>query len=187
MKSWKLNFFFIFFIFDRASRYICVIKTNLMHYLSSVYFVSQPLHVSGIFVAHHQEVYYIHTLYIHLNPANRQSTKKHNTYQLLYIYSVPPDDGLQICPKLLEVDWRNKQRISSASSGFNYIELKNCLFMEAYITLLIQYLTNSAKNSGTLAYVANCIFCRIFPTVKSTFYYTRFIDKYAGSIIHILV
>jgi len=28
-----------------------------MHYLSSVYFVNQPLHVSGIFVAHHQEVY----------------------------------------------------------------------------------------------------------------------------------
>jgi len=28
-----------------------------MHYLSSVYFVNQPLHVSDIFVAHHQEVY----------------------------------------------------------------------------------------------------------------------------------
>jgi hypothetical protein len=26
-----------------------------MHSLSSVYFVNQPLHVSGIFVAHHQE------------------------------------------------------------------------------------------------------------------------------------
>jgi len=65
-----------------------------MHYLSSVYFVSQPLHISGIFVAHHQDVYYIQ-LYMyttigtycdflfdcllsefHLNPANRQSTKK---------------------------------------------------------------------------------------------------------------
>ena len=32
-----------------------------MHYLSSVYFVNQPLHVSGIFVAHHQEVYCIYT------------------------------------------------------------------------------------------------------------------------------
>jgi len=40
---------------------VYVIKTNLMHYLSSVYFVSQPLHVSGIFVAHHQEVYCIYT------------------------------------------------------------------------------------------------------------------------------
>ena len=37
--------------------FIRVIKTNLMHYLSSVYFVSKPLHVSGIFVAHHQELY----------------------------------------------------------------------------------------------------------------------------------
>ena len=27
-----------------------------MHYLSSVYFISQPLYVSGIFVAHHQVV-----------------------------------------------------------------------------------------------------------------------------------
>jgi hypothetical protein len=27
-----------------------------MHCLSFVYFVNQPLHVSGIFVAHHQEV-----------------------------------------------------------------------------------------------------------------------------------
>jgi len=46
---------------DRAYRYIYVIKTNLMHYLSSVYFVNQPLHVSGIFVAHHQEVYCTYT------------------------------------------------------------------------------------------------------------------------------
>jgi hypothetical protein len=45
---------------DRASRYIHVIKTNLMHYLSLVYFVNQPLHVSGIFVAHHWEVYCIY-------------------------------------------------------------------------------------------------------------------------------
>jgi len=46
-----------------------------MHYLSSVYFVNQPLHVSGILVAHHQEVYCVY-----------------------------PDDGLQICPKHVEVD-----------------------------------------------------------------------------------
>jgi len=32
-----------------------------MHYLSSVYFVNRPLHVSGLFVAHHQEVYCIYT------------------------------------------------------------------------------------------------------------------------------
>jgi hypothetical protein len=50
---------------------------------------------------------------------NRQSTKKQNTYQLLYTYSIPPDDGLQICPKHVEVDWRNKLRINNASSWFS--------------------------------------------------------------------
>jgi len=37
--------------------YLRVMKTNLMEYLSSVFFISQPLHVSGIFVVHHQKVY----------------------------------------------------------------------------------------------------------------------------------
>jgi hypothetical protein len=57
-----LSFYsYVFCFFCRAPRYILVMKTNLMHYLSSVYFVSQPLHVSGIFVTHHQEVYFICT------------------------------------------------------------------------------------------------------------------------------
>ena len=51
-----------------------------------------------------------------------KSTKRtncgHNPYQLLYIYSIPPDDRLQILPKHVEVDWRNKLRIYSASSWF---------------------------------------------------------------------
>jgi len=36
----------------------------------------------------------------------KQSSFQHNTYQLLYIYiySIPPDDGLQICPKHVEFD-----------------------------------------------------------------------------------
>ena len=38
-----------------------------MHYLSSVYYVNQPLHVSSIFVA--------------------RPTEKHNMYQLLCIYT----------------------------------------------------------------------------------------------------
>jgi len=87
----------------------CVIKTNLMHSLSSVYFVNQPVRVSGIFVAHHQEVYCKYTtigtccaFQLNCLLAGRptdSSTEKHNTYQLLYIYSIPPNDGLQICPK----------------------------------------------------------------------------------------
>ena len=36
-------------------------KTNLMHYLSSVYFLTQLLHVSGISVAHNQEVHGIYS------------------------------------------------------------------------------------------------------------------------------
>jgi hypothetical protein len=28
-----------------------------MHYLFSIYFVIQPLHVSGMFTAHHQEIF----------------------------------------------------------------------------------------------------------------------------------
>jgi hypothetical protein len=55
-------------------------KTNMMHYLSSDHFVIQPVHVSGILVAHYQEVFCMYFL------ANRRSTEKHNTYQLLYIY-----------------------------------------------------------------------------------------------------
>jgi len=55
---------FLWFV-DRVSRHICVIKTNLMHCVSTVYFVSQSLHVSHIFVAHHQEVYCIY-IYIYI-------------------------------------------------------------------------------------------------------------------------
>ena len=38
---------------------------------------------------------------------------------MLYIYSIPPDDGLHICLKHVEVEWRNKLRINSASSWFS--------------------------------------------------------------------
>jgi len=85
-----------------------------MHLLASVYYVNQTLHVSGIFVtfvAPYQEVYCTYTTVgtcaFQLTvcwPARRQSTKKHNTYQLLYIYSIPPHDVLQICPKHVEVN-----------------------------------------------------------------------------------
>ena len=52
------------------------------------------------------------------NSANWQLTEEHNTYRLLYIYSIPPNDGLQICPKHVEVYWRNKLRINSVSGWF---------------------------------------------------------------------
>jgi hypothetical protein len=37
-----------------------VMKTNLMQYLSLIYFVKQPLHVSGLFIAHHQEEFTVY-------------------------------------------------------------------------------------------------------------------------------
>jgi len=133
-----------------------------MHHLSSVYFVNQPAYVSGIIVAHHQEVYCMYIcIYIYIAtdtfcgvqltvcwPANGQSTEHHNTYQLLYIYSILPDDGLQKCPKHVEVDWRNKLRINGASSWFSLhssvvtsplakktIKLKRCFLQNIYFDL----------------------------------------------------
>jgi hypothetical protein len=77
---------------------------------------------------------------IHPNPANRKSTKKHNTYQLLYIYSIPPDDGLQTCPKHVEVDWRNKLRINSASSWFS---LHGCIEMHGQQNIKLLWIVNN--------------------------------------------
>jgi hypothetical protein len=51
--------FFLMFCWPCISIYACN-ETNLMHYLSSDYSVTMPLHVSGLLVAHHQEV----TMYI---------------------------------------------------------------------------------------------------------------------------
>jgi hypothetical protein len=31
-----------------------------MHYLSLIYFANKPLHVSGMFIAHHQEVFTVY-------------------------------------------------------------------------------------------------------------------------------
>ena len=76
-------------------------------------------------------------------PANSQSTKKHNTYQLLYIYSIPPDDGLQICPKHVEVDWRNKLRINSASSWFS---LQGCTEMHGQQNIFKKFLFSFSCN-----------------------------------------
>jgi len=75
---------------------ICVMKTNLMHYLSSVYFVSQPLHVSGIFVAHHQEVYCRYTTYV---MCGRPTDKPIWTYGILLWGSASPSN-IEILPKI---------------------------------------------------------------------------------------
>ena len=48
---------------------------------------------------------------------------------LLYIYhSIAPDDGLQTCPKNVDVEWRNKLRINSALGWFS---LHGCIEMHS--------------------------------------------------------
>jgi hypothetical protein len=128
------------FCWPYISKYACN-ETNLMHCLSPVYWVTIPLHVSGLLVAHHQEVT-MYTCYmwqlvrvVRLSPlgeAHRQSTKTYNTYQLshththrhiyiyiyIYITLLSPDDGLLASPKRVEVLLFSKLKINTASSGF---------------------------------------------------------------------
>jgi len=47
------------------------------------------------------------------------STHLRLIYIYIYTQNISSDDGLQICPKHVEVDWWNKLRINSASSGFS--------------------------------------------------------------------
>jgi hypothetical protein len=72
------------------------------------------------------------------SPANRQSTALHNTYQLLYIYSIPPDDGLQVRSKHVEVDWRNKLSINSSSS---WCLVHRCIEMQVQQNIKFIYLS----------------------------------------------
>jgi hypothetical protein len=104
--------------------YNCVIETNLMHYSSSVYFVNQPLHTcfghicspssGGVLYIFNNWYELCFTVYCLLT-GQQTVNWKHN---MLYIYSIPPDDGLQICPKHVEVDWQYKLSIHVASSWF---------------------------------------------------------------------
>jgi hypothetical protein len=79
-----------------------------MRYVSSVYSVAIPLHVSGLLIAHHQKV----TMYIRnqcfsrlsVGQASWKSTKTYNTYHLLHVYTLLPlDDGQPANPKHLRV------------------------------------------------------------------------------------
>jgi len=66
---------------------------------------------SGVYSCYIYNSWYLFCFSVDSLLANIQSTEKHNTYQLLYIYSILPDVGLQIRPKHVEVDWRNKESI----------------------------------------------------------------------------
>jgi len=152
---------------------ICVTKTNPIHHLTSAYFTNQTLHVSGICVAHHQEIYCIYIyIYIYIynswyvfvlfswlsvgRPVNRPSIEKHNTYQLLYIYSISPGDGLQICPKHVEFDWRNKLKIGGVSGWFllhRCIEMHGLRNIQQVNMLLHWYLVCFSSYTGPVCKV----------------------------------
>ena len=62
--------------------------------------------------------WYLSWNFIPIRRKDNQLTAQHIPV-FVYIYSIPPDDGLQICPKHVEFDCRNKLRLSSASSWFS--------------------------------------------------------------------
>jgi hypothetical protein len=60
-----------------------------MHYLSSVYSVTIPLHVSGLLVAHHQEVaMYICDNWFHSNQSHTACDETNLMHYLSSVYSV---------------------------------------------------------------------------------------------------
>ena len=61
----------------------------------------------------------------------------YNNWYMLYIYSIPPDDGPQICPKHVEVDWQNKLRIDNASSWFLLYRRHNYVFFSISLLLSV--------------------------------------------------
>jgi hypothetical protein len=77
--------------------YICI--TNQY---DSLFIFTTPLHASGPFVTHHQEV----------TPTDFLEINKYHFAIYIYIYILPPDDGLQIAPKHVEL---NKVKVKSAS------------------------------------------------------------------------
>jgi hypothetical protein len=69
-----------------------------MYYFSSIYFINQFLHVSGMFIVHRQEIFtvrvYVQKLLTHIHiimcicVSNfKQFCFEYNTYQFLYVYN----------------------------------------------------------------------------------------------------
>jgi hypothetical protein len=99
---------------DSTSRYMSVIKPTCCTIYLQFFSVTIPLHVSGLLVAHHQEVtmYICDKQYVNVGePASiptrpdvspLRCTARTNCH--IYEYTLlPPDDGLLASPKLLEI------------------------------------------------------------------------------------
>jgi len=87
---------FLFCFVDRASLYIHLKKNQLDAQFIFGIFRQTPVHISGVSIAHHQEVQRMDTtigtycFYVCL----LSWLGWNNKYQFLYPYGVPPDDGL---------------------------------------------------------------------------------------------
>jgi hypothetical protein len=88
-----------------------VMKINLMHYLSLIYFITQPLRVSGICCPSSGGIHFIYTAigtcYTLGNWPGQDGSPSYltyNMYQLLYIYSEYLLMMGNICPKHVEVE-----------------------------------------------------------------------------------
>jgi hypothetical protein len=79
-----------------------------MHYLSSPYCVTTPLHVSGLFVVHHQDVECIYvangTCFTFKATVGVSPTVALKVKQVPFatLHTSPPEDGLQMGPKHVE-------------------------------------------------------------------------------------
>ena len=105
-----------------------------------------------------------------------QPSFQHNTHHLLYIYSILPDDELQICPKHVEADWWNKLRINSASSWFLlhrfaivYFIYKTSKSVSTCMNLTLRWLrvTTVAIESNKCYGYWVCVFSLPYPTCKA--------------------
>jgi hypothetical protein len=98
---------------ERASWYICVTRTNTMHFFSLlICFSNHPLRASNRLTIHHQEALYCICSIWYLSCTALIS----RWHTICCMYSkVPPDDEQLINSKHVEDDYWNKLRGKSAS------------------------------------------------------------------------
>ena len=78
------------------------------------------------------------------------------------MYSIPPDDGLQICPKHEEVEIRNKVRTNNESSWFSlHGSLQVWTILAADYNELVQsriHIADGSSHKGRIFLFMSCSF-----------------------------
>jgi hypothetical protein len=125
-----------YYFVDCASRYIYVIKTNLMHVYPP--FISSTSTCFGHICSPSSggTLYIYNNWYVFCFLVDCLFTGRSTDSQ-----QTAADDALQICPKHVEVDWRNKLRANSAWSWFSLHTYSNITFHS------LQFGTTSAQTS----------------------------------------